>query len=58
MDLTGESQHGFNKNKSTSAAAVSIQMALAKALGDTKSTPADPQTFIYRYQKLEPTEGS
>ena len=30
--LTGESQHKFKKNKSTSSAAMSIQMALAKAL--------------------------
>ena len=32
VDLTGESQHGFKKNKSTTTASISIQMALAKAL--------------------------
>jgi hypothetical protein len=32
VDLTGESQHGFKKNRSTTTASISIQMALAKAL--------------------------
>ena len=32
VDLTGESQHRFKKNKSISTAATSIQIALVKAL--------------------------
>ena len=32
VDLTGETQHGFKKERSTSTASMSIQMALAKAL--------------------------
>ena len=36
VDLTGDSQHGFKKNRSTVTAALKLQFTIARALDDKK----------------------